>query len=220
VQVLLPAGVLSASTATVTVVSNPVITTAAPAGFELAGSAVQVLLPAGVSLAGLADITLSYSPAAAGSRQFEVESLAEATGVWSMMGAPVIDPVHLTATVVTPHFTIFALGLGGAAADLSTVRVYPNPFKPNGPNPAEGLPYSSGNPNSGIVFDNLPLMATVRIYTVSGQLAAQIVESDGSGRVQWDGRNGNGRDLASGGYLVVISSPGSKTVVKKLSILR
>ena len=219
-RILLPAGVLSASTVTVKVVCNPAITTSAPAGFRFAGSAVQVQLAGAASLNGLANITLSYPPAAAGAKGFKMQSLDEGTGRWSLMGAPAIDPINRTATVDTPHFTVFALGFGGAASDLSTVRTYPNPFKPNGPNPDEGRPYSSGNPNSGIIFDNLPLLATIRVYTASGQLAAELVASDGSGRVQWDGRNGSGRDLASGGYLVVISSPGSKTVIRKISIIR
>jgi hypothetical protein len=220
-RILLPARSLSASTVTVTVVCNPAITTAAPAGFRPgAGSAVQVRLGGAASLNGWANIALSYPPAAASAKGFKVQSLDEATGRWSLMGTPVIDPVNRTAAVDTPHFTIFALGVVGAAADLSTVRIYPNPFKPNGPNPDEGRPYNSGNPNSGIIFDNLPMAATIRIYTATGQLVDEQTTLNGEGRAQWDARNKDGRDVASGGYLVVFSSPGSKTLVRKISIIR
>ncbi|MDD5627639.1 MAG: fibronectin type III domain-containing protein [Elusimicrobia bacterium] len=219
-RILFPAGSLCASTVTVKVICNPEISTAVPAGFRLAGSAVRVLLDCGANLNAAAVVTLSYPAGAASASGFQARSLEESTGRWSTLGAPVIDAVNRTVAIDVPHFTIVALGTGGAAADLSSARVYPNPFKPNGPNPDEGRPYSSGNSDSGIVFDNLPLLATIRVYTASGQLAAELVSSDGSGRLQWDGRNGSGRDLASGGYLVVISSPGSKSVVKKIAIIR
>jgi hypothetical protein len=107
-----------------------------------------------------------------------------------------------------------------AAADLSQARVYPVPFKPNGGDPDYGAPFSAGNPNSGIIFDNLPRAATIKIYTISGRLVTSFDSNAPTGRIQWDARNGSGRDVATGYYLAVITSPGMPALTKKLLIIR
>ena len=44
--------------------------------------------------------------------------------------------------------------------------------------------------------------------------------SAGTGALQWDARNSAGRDVTTGGYFAVVSSPGQKSVVKKFAIIR
>jgi hypothetical protein len=119
-------------------------------------------------------------------------------------------------TRATSFFAIFTV----ASADLTQVRVYPNPFKPNGTNADEGRPFVNNAGNTGIVFDRLPADATIKIYTVSGNLVAEMSQTNGSGTVVWDTRTNAGKNAASGGYLAVISSPGRKSVVKRLAIIR
>jgi hypothetical protein len=94
------------------------------------------------------------------------------------------------------------------------------PYKPNGSNTEEGRPYLAGNLTTGIIFDNLPAALTLQIYTLSGQLVKQFDIFDGMGTIQWDVRDSDGRDAAAGGYFAVLSSPGQKSVVKKLAIIR
>ena len=48
----------------------------------------------------------------------------------------------------------------------------------------------------------------------------QFSTENGSGTYQWDARNDAGRNVASGGYFAVVSSPGLGRVVKRLAILR
>ncbi|MBI5240185.1 MAG: Ig-like domain-containing protein [Elusimicrobia bacterium] len=226
VKVLLPAGALGGSTVTVTMVSNPTISTGPPAGGFFVGSAVQIDFADGTHfLAGglNASLTLSYPEGAGDPRGLQIHSLDPVMGQWSALQTLSVDTNNRTITCATPHFSIFAVinGAGVAAPDLSRVRVYPVPYKPNGADPNEGKPYSAGDPTSGIIFDNLPQAVSIRIYTLSGRPVAQFdTTTCTTGKIQWDAANSDGRGVASGGYFAVISSPGNKSVVKKLAVIR
>ena len=221
-RLILPAGVLPVSTASVTMICNPTITTSPPAGYNLVGPAVSITLGSGLSqLNGSALVTLSYPDTLIHTTGLRMQSLDGSSGIWSLLGAPTIDTVNRTVTARTTHFSIFALVTGGlAAADMGGIRVYPIPYKPNGNNPDEGVPYAAGNPNSGIIFDNLPRRVSIAIYTLAGRRVAKFDSDNAAGKVQWDARNDSGQDVASGGYLAVISSPGMSDVVKKILIIR
>lgn len=107
-----------------------------------------------------------------------------------------------------------------AVSDLSGVRVYPNPYKPNGGDSNHGVAFNPSNPSSGIIFDTLTPSATIKIYTASGQLVRTLGPPNGSGAIQWDVLNDNGRDVATGLYLAIITSPGVSKSVKKVVIVR
>ncbi|MFA6093317.1 MAG: fibronectin type III domain-containing protein [Elusimicrobiota bacterium] len=221
-RLILPSGVLPVSTVTVTLACDPVIGTAAPAGYSFVGSAVRITLSGGLSsLNGAAQVTLSYPSTLADTSGLRMQSLNEATGQWSQLTGLTLDTARRTATAQTTHFSVFALVTGSqAAADLSHVRVYPVPYKPNGGNSDEGVPYAAGNTDSGIIFDNLPRSAEITVYTLSGRRVTKFSAESVSGRVQWDVRNDSGQAVASGGYLAVIRSPGMPEIVKKLLIIR
>ena len=93
--------------------------------------------------------------------------------------------------------------------DLSAVRVYPNPWKPG----SGGL-----HDRAKIMFDNLPVTAVVRIYTVSGELVRELPETSG-GTTEWDGTSVYGGRAASGVYFAHIKS-GSKRKIVKFAIER
>ncbi len=224
VHIAVPSGALSGSTVTATVVVNPVITTAPPAGLSSVGSMLQIDLSNGqhqLSGGETAKLTMSYPENVTDPSTLQIWSLNALTGQWTKDFASTVDTTSRTVSGLTPHFSVFAIFAGApAAADLSSVRVYPVPFKPNGGNPDEGKPFSAGDPTSGIVFDNLPSAVTIKIYTMTGRLVAKFDQSTGAGQLHWDVRNQEGRDVASGGYFAVISSPGYKSVVKKIAIIR
>ena len=127
-----------------------------------------------------------------------------------------ISATNVTGTsTATLSFSVTMPSSGGtAAADLSEVRVYPIPYRPGSGNP------DLGGGSTGIVFDRLPASASIKINTVSGQLVTSFDASSASGSFNWDARNGGGRDVASGLYLAIITSPSSKTVTKKILIIR
>lgn len=222
-KIVLPAGTVSGTTVTVTAITNPTITTAAPTGFRFIGSALQVTLSNSQTLLnGTAAITLSYPTTILTPTDLQIYALNEATGVWSKDFESTVNVASRTITGLTPHFSIFAVIVGGASArqDLDAVRVYPNPWKPNGINPSEGKPFTDSDPTSGIVFDRLPVAVNIKIYTVRGRLVAKFDTALGVGSLHWDGVNMDGRQAASGGYFAVISAPGLKSVIKKFAIIR
>jgi hypothetical protein len=231
-KVELPAGCFSsAGPVAVTVVPNPSLSSVPEIPGTvgvLSGPVTRISLGGGTVLVKSAQVTLSCPDAdgdgvidgtalrVAEARVYSHSGLAG--GRWRRLETSV-DAGAKTITAVTPTFSFFAV-LAAPAADLSSIRVYPNPYKPNGITPDEGRPYSASVPNSGIVFDNLPNPVTIEIFTVSGQVVDRVYSTSGSGKFQWDARNFNGKEAASGGYFAVISSPGIKRVVKRFVIIR
>jgi len=94
--------------------------------------------------------------------------------------------LNLTAEPVEPT--------GGPTSDLESVIVVPNPFRAN-------APWDSPGANE-VHFTNLPNDARIKIYTVAGDLVAELSHND---RVRdferWNLKNQNGRDVASGIYV-------------------
>jgi len=82
-------------------------------------------------------------------------------------------------------------------ADLSAVRVYPNPWRSD---------KHAAHPS--ITFDNLTLNTTVKIFTVSGHLVKKLSpQSSGLSPdvVTWDLTNDSGDKVASGLYIYLIT---------------
>lgn len=148
--------------------------------------------------------------------------LNEATARWEEVPGSTVDLVNHVVSASAGHLSIFtAFGIGALThSDLSAVRVYPIPYRPNGGDPNRGKPYSAGDPTSGIIFDNLPDVVTIEIYGITGRRVARLDTAASSGKLRWDARNDSGQDVASGGYIAVLSSPGCGRVVKKLIIVR
>ncbi|MBI4371160.1 MAG: fibronectin type III domain-containing protein, partial [Elusimicrobia bacterium] len=224
IRIMVPAGALSASTVTATIVAGPTIATAAPSGLAAAGSAVQIDLSNAQSLlsGGLtAPMRFSYPAATANAANLVIYTLDTLAAAWSKDFASTVNTSSRTVSGSTPHFSTFVVLTGVAAAsNLSGVRIYPIPYRPNGGNPDQGRPFVSGDTSSGIIFDTLPASASIKIYTLSGRLVAEFDASNATGKIQWDARNKDGRDAATGGYLAVIASPGQGSVVKRLLIIR
>jgi hypothetical protein len=71
---------------------------------------------------------------------------------------------------------------------------FPNPFRPG----------SGGNNDAaGVYMDGVPAGGTVRVYSAGGALVASLSDGDADGRVFWNARNAEGRNAASGVYLIV-----------------
>jgi len=146
--------------------------------------------------------------------------LNETSGLWEAVPGSAADTVNKVVVGQIRHLSIFTAFGAGAAGGLSALRVYPIPYRPNGADADKGRPYSSTDPDSGIIFDNLPQNVKVKIYTLTGQLTRSLSSSDSNGKLRWDVLNDSGQDVATGGYIAVISSPGTSAVVKKLLVIR
>lgn len=84
-----------------------------------------------------------------------------------------------------------------AAADLSAVVAFPNPYRA-----------SRGN----LTFGFLPAQAEIYIYDVQGQLVRSLAERDGDGGITWAGDNSEGKMLAAGIYYYRVVAAGTSKV--------
>ena len=80
-----------------------------------------------------------------------------------------------------------------------TVRAYPVPFRP-------------GHGVDVMTFDQVPAGATIKVYTMAGQLVKSMTATDTS--VPWDVRNDGGESVASGVYVVRVEGAGGNKMFK------
>jgi hypothetical protein len=91
---------------------------------------------------------------------------------------------------------------------MRNIFAVPNPYRTG--TSAETTPFYHNFPDMSIKFYNVPDEATVRIFTLAGDLVFETHHSspDGSdGIVSWDARNKHGQDVASGVYIYRVTSP-------------
>jgi hypothetical protein len=129
---------------------------------------------------------------------------------------PEFDLLRVTSNALTAD-----LNLQTAFVDPNAggghITNYPNPFHP----PAQGTTLAWK------LDDNARVR--LRIFTLSGDLVFErSFPSGGTGGVQglnewvWDGRNGAGRTVSSGGYVALLEAQGSATHImrRKLAVVR
>ncbi len=100
-----------------------------------------------------------------------------------------------------------AIRLVQAAEDLRNVYVFPNPYR-------EGIHRPQ------VMIAGLPANATVELLSVQGSVIRVLEEQDGDGGLAWDLKDEAGRVVPSGVYLVRVSAPEQKPVMRKAAIIR
>jgi len=80
----------------------------------------------------------------------------------------------------------------GVSVTPTCVKVYPNPFNPGY---SRLTFWGSGVPH-----------ATIKIYTVSGELVKSLHEINGEYKIYWDGENEEGKPVVAGIYLFVANN--------------
>jgi ligand-binding sensor domain-containing protein len=91
--------------------------------------------------------------------------------------------------------------------DFSSLRAYPNPYK-------------IGQNTSPLLIDGLIQQSTIKILSVSGKLIKEF-ESVGGRIDNWDGRDENGKLVASGIYLIVAyDEDADKVQAAKVAVIR
>jgi hypothetical protein len=208
---------------------NPATLTAATQKAQISGGPYQTPLAyqeivaynqtgQAVSLSKGATLSITYSGTSGLLSGTNVPIRADTLSLWAL------DSVHalwvkmpdsrLSGSGVAggmSQFSVYAL-MGSAATDTSDVFVFPNPWRPHGPNAGTGPGQTgsdSGGPGSGITFSNIPSECTIKIYTLSGELVRQIHHSDlvgPPGQENWDGNTSGGTHAASGVYLWRVES--------------
>jgi hypothetical protein len=87
----------------------------------------------------------------------------------------------------------------GPTVNPLQVSVVPNPYRAN-----ESWDLAGGHE---VHFINLPARATIRIFTVAGDLVTTLEHDDATHDFErWDLKNGSGKDVASGIYLYRIDA--------------
>ena len=81
--------------------------------------------------------------------------------------------------------------------DLSNVKVVPNPIYPINK-------WDKNVTDRKAEFINLPAECDIYIYNVAGDLIRHLVHNNGTGTEEWDVRNKNNQDIASGVYVYLI----------------
>ena len=94
-----------------------------------------------------------------------------------------------------------------ASNDLSNVSVYPNPYY--GFHELE-----SARNNKFVSMNNLPQEAEVKIYSLGGTLVRKIEKDDEGQFAEWDLKNQYGYPVASGLYIMRITSGNEEKIVK------
>jgi hypothetical protein len=91
---------------------------------------------------------------------------------------------------------------GNAKSNVETVVVVPNPYR--------GHERWDQPGEHRIQFMNVPANVKVRIYTIAGDLVRELEKGDAtSGNLDWDMKNGDKQDVASGIYMYhVLSAEG------------
>ena len=100
-------------------------------------------------------------------------------------------------------------------AAVGTAYSFPNPFNP--PNQPATIAWK--------IMDNANV--TLRVYTQTGNLVLmREFPSGGQGgqaglnQFVWDGKNGKGELVSSGGYIVMIEAPGTGVIRRKIAVVR
>lgn len=99
-----------------------------------------------------------------------------------------------------------------ASEDLTSLKVFPNPVRPEYENPT-------------VTIQGLTAGANVKITDIEGNLVYETqnesFESGGSGSVLWDTKSFSGKNVSSGVYLILITdAEGVGTSIEKLLIVR
>ncbi|MBI2386151.1 MAG: fibronectin type III domain-containing protein [Elusimicrobia bacterium] len=116
----------------------------------------------------------------------------------------VVDTTNGRMTARINHFSLFQVGQVPLSVSAETARVFPNP-------------YYAGR-DGYVTIDNVPPLSRVRIFTLRGEQVLDV-KANSTGLLTWSGTNGSGRSVASGVYLVMVESGGSKKILK-LAVIR
>lgn len=99
-----------------------------------------------------------------------------------------------------------------ANADLQAITVVPNPF-------IAANEITRGRGRQRVLFTNLPPQATIRIYTISGNLVRILEHGSGSGTEEWDVRTRFDLLVASGNYYYHVTTPDGRTHLGRFAVI-
>jgi hypothetical protein len=125
---------------------------------------------------------------------------------WVPLRSSRIDPENRTVTFTAVRSDVFRL-MTASAHDLKTVVVYPNPFRPREAK------------DNVLKFIGLTDDVDLKIYTISGDLVWGRHFRYSGGGATWDGRNSQGREVASGLYVYQATNGDGEKFTGRISVV-
>jgi hypothetical protein len=171
---------------------------------------------------GISGLPVVFSLASGAGRLAPIDSLTSAAGVarcdFRSPRSPELDRVHAVSGALGADLDIETAFVDPTAAG-GYLTNYPNPFHP-------------GEAPTTIAYkldDNATV--TLKIFTLTGGLVWQKSFSPGSpggtaglNTIEWDGRNGKGDVVASGGYVLHVEAAGKgetlNSMNRKIAVVR
>jgi len=158
---------------------------------------------------------------------------SQATWRLQLRSSPTIKPhagdvyqLHLVRPLNDTDVFTFKTGAAHVDAALAAQQYTADPYVV--PNPYVGAASFeparfaiSGRGERRVEFRNVPQNATVRVYTVRGELV-QTLHQDGGmdGFVAWNLRTKDNLDLAAGLYIYQVEAPGQRTFTGKMAVIK
>jgi hypothetical protein len=157
---------------------------------------------------GTVTISLSYplgsNPALLNS--LRAYCLPDDNPTWVAVTGSRLDPEKRMVTFEVSRFEVIRL-MTGSSHDLAGMIVYPNPFRPR---------LAKDNV---LKFIGLTENVDITIYTLSGDVVwSKHIRFTGGGAT-WDGRNQEGREVASGLYVYQITNADGQKARGRISII-
>jgi len=84
----------------------------------------------------------------------------------------------------------------------------------------DGQAFVLGIDGTAIIFKNVTTNVDIDIYTIAGRKVSAIRAINTGGKVQWDARNDDGQEVASGAYFAIVRSPSGERAVVKFVVIR
>ncbi|GAB4028454.1 MAG: hypothetical protein Fur0012_00840 [Elusimicrobiota bacterium] len=154
-------------------------------------------------------VTIPYRdsdiPSSIDRNKLVVATYGDDSGLWVPLSS-ISDTAAHRVSGKTFHFSVFQIMELTPGSDLSKIKIYPNPFKPN---------TTGGRMN----FTNIPPGTKIKIFTANGDLIKKL-KAGADGMAQWDGKNDSGNSVASGVYIVLFNSPDGRSKIKKAAVER
>ena len=183
--------------------ASSIVPFGANVGLILSAKGLQPTTPVTVTMA----YDFTQIPAGQNESRLQLWRYDPAASQWTLIPSQVNNHV---LTAQTPHFSTFSPFFVAAGTDVNSVQVWPQPW--------EIGDASSQYWASMLSFSNLPGGATVKIFTIVGELVwSGTAAADGT--LNWNGNSRFGRRAASGTYFAAFQS-GGQTKVRRLVIIR
>ncbi|MDD5687367.1 MAG: Ig-like domain-containing protein [Elusimicrobia bacterium] len=158
------------------------------------------------------NITIPYASADIGTLKEDGLRIYYWTGSdWEIVtGVQTVDKTNKTVTAKVNHFSTYRILGSYLSVDLSNVRVYPNPY--NFTTAVQGK----------LKVINLPINSIMKLYSVDGELVRELKELDygNLGRIEWDGKDGNGDKVGRGVYIYQVEDAAGKKKTGKIGLVK